>query len=87
MHIFNRKKKLQTIYNFLLSITIIKIHRSGNYPVYQLNHDHQFHSVRTIRAGSIIRVTLLRLSSCICICFTYTVCPNFVHRTHPVVCN
>lgn len=30
MHIFNRKKKLQTIYNFLLSITIIKIHRSGN---------------------------------------------------------
>lgn len=30
MHIFNRKKKLQTIYNFLLSITIIKMHRSGN---------------------------------------------------------
>lgn len=21
------------------------------------------------------------------ICLTYTVCPNFVHRTHPVVCN
>lgn len=65
--LIKKKEKLQTIYDFLLFIPLLKLllhrraYRSGNVktnPVYQLNHDQILHSVRTVRAGSIIRVTL-----------------------------